>query len=76
MISQEHAKLVLEGLRAVQYSLYPYDEFIRIMKKRIMRYTGNTKVMFFNERKLVIELGTLGVLQQMNATEKEKAGSI
>jgi len=70
MISQENAVAVLEGLRIIQYTVCPYAEFIKILKKRISRYTGKTEVMFYNERKLVIEMGRLGVLQELNGLNK------
>jgi hypothetical protein len=73
MISQENAKLVLEGLRAIQYGTYTYTEFIKVLKKRIKRFTGRTEVMFLNERELVLELGRLGVLQAWHTLEQ--AGS-
>lgn len=69
MITQKNAKNVLEGLRQIQYTVKPYDEFIKILKKRIMRYTGNTEVMFMKEKDLVLELGRLGVLQTLNNLE-------
>lgn len=72
MISQENAVSVLEGLRVIQYSIYEYQEFLKILKKRIMRYTGKTEVMFYSERKLVIELGRLGVLQELNKVKEAK----
>jgi hypothetical protein len=70
MISQENAKNVLEGLRMIQYTVTEYPEFLKILKKRIMRYTGNSEVMFYNEKKLVLELGRLGVLQDLNGLTK------
>lgn len=73
MITLEAARNVLEGLRVIQYGVYEYDDFIKILKKRIMRYTGNSTVMFLNEKNLVIELGRLGVLQDLNTLNKKTA---
>lgn len=74
MISQEAAKNVLEGLRMIQYTIYTYDEFIKVLKRRIRRFTGKTEVMFYTEKQIVIELGRLGVLQELNGLNSQ-AGS-
>ncbi|QFG05353.1 hypothetical protein 055SW001_41 [Bacillus phage 055SW001] len=74
MITPETAKNVLEGLRMIQFTQYSYDDFLKVLKKRIMRYTGNTECMFMNERELVLELGRLGVLQDMNGIGRAKRG--
>jgi hypothetical protein len=74
MISQEAAKNVLEGLRTIQYTIYTYEEFIRVLKRRIKRYTGKAEVMFYNEKLLVLELGRLGVLQDLSGLNG-RAGS-
>lgn len=71
MITSEGAKNILEGLRMIQYGLYDYNEFLKILKKRIMRYTGDNSVMFLNEKNLVLELGRLGVLQDLNNLNKK-----
>jgi hypothetical protein len=74
MISQEAAKNVLEGLRTVQYAIYNYEEFIKVLKRRLKRFTGKNEVMFYNERQIVLELGRLGALQEWNGL-KGRAGS-
>lgn len=66
MISLKAAKSVLEGLRMIQYSVYTQEEFLKVMKKRMVRYTGRTEIMFYDERQVVLELGNLGVLQDLN----------
>lgn len=73
MISQQNAKMVLEGLRTIQYTIYTYEEFIKVLKNRIRKYTGKTEVMFFNEREIVLEMGRLGVLQDLSGLNR--AGS-
>jgi hypothetical protein len=74
MITQKDAKNVIEGLRLIQYSVYSYDEFIKVLKRRLKRFTGNTEVMFFNEKQIVLELGRLGVLQEISGIQG-RAGS-
>ena len=73
MITLENAKNVLEGLRTVQYTLYSYDEFLKVLKRRLKRYTGKTEAMFYNELQIVLELGRLGALQEWSGLKQ--AGS-
>lgn len=69
MISQENAKNVLEGLRTVQYAVYTYEEFIKVLKRRLKRYTGKTEAMFYDEKQIVLELGRLGALQEWSGVK-------
>ena len=73
MITLDNAKNVLEGLRTVQYTLYSYDEFLKVLKRHLKRYTGKTEAMFYNELQIVLELGRLGALQEWSGLKQ--AGS-
>jgi hypothetical protein len=73
MITLEAAKNVLEGLRMIQYTIYERDEFLKVLKRRLKRFTGKTEVMFYNERQIVLELGRLGVLQELNGLNESAA---
>lgn len=74
MITLENARNVLEGLRTIQYTIYNYDEFIKILKKRLWKFTGKTEALFFNEKEIVLEMGRLGVLQDLSGLNN-RAGS-
>jgi hypothetical protein len=74
MITIEAAKGVIEGLRLIQYTEMDYNEFLKVLKRRLWIYTGRAEIMFFNEKKVVLELGRLGVLQDLNGLNK-RAGS-
>lgn len=53
------ARVYLDKLRAEQYAEYTHDEFVKVLKNRIRRWTGDSRVMFANEERLVEELKRL-----------------
>jgi hypothetical protein len=45
---------VIENLREDPWnSQYDYDEFVKVLKTRLHRFTGKDEVMFYNEEKIV-----------------------
>jgi hypothetical protein len=45
---------VIEMLREDPWNnQYDYEEFVKVLKTRLKRYTGKEEVMFYNEEKIV-----------------------
>lgn len=53
------ARAYLDKLRAEQYADYTHEEFVKVLKNRIRRWTGDSSIMFSNEERLVEELKLL-----------------
>lgn len=54
-----NAREYLDKLRAEQYAEYSHDEFVKVLKNRIRRWTGDSSIMFASEERLVEELRRL-----------------
>jgi len=59
-------KEVINGLLAVQWNQYNYDDFLIILKNRLRKYTGKDEVMFFSEEELVDMLHELNIVSFYN----------
>ncbi|MGN7485327.1 hypothetical protein ACTHPB_27795 [Priestia megaterium] len=59
-------KEVINGLLAVQWSQYNYDDFLIVLKNRLRKYTGKDEVMFFSEEELVDMLHELNIVSFTN----------
>ena len=55
----DDARAYLDKLRVEQYVEYSHDEFVKVLKNRIRRWTGDSSIMFANEERLVEELKRL-----------------
>lgn len=53
------AREYLEKLRSEQYAEYSHGEFVKTLKNRIRRWTGDSSIMFASEERLVEELRRL-----------------
>jgi len=59
-------KEVINGLLAVQWNQYNYDDFLMVLKNRLRKYTGKDEVMFFSEEELVDMLHELNIVSFTN----------
>ncbi|SDE59362.1 hypothetical protein SAMN04487777_11740 [Priestia aryabhattai B8W22] len=55
-------KEVINGLLAVQWNRYEYEDFLIVLKNRLRKYTGKDEVMFFSEEELVDMLHELNIV--------------
>ncbi|WP_455920474.1 hypothetical protein [Priestia megaterium] len=55
-------KEVINGLLAVQWNQYEYEDFLIVLKNRLRKYTGKDEVMFFSEEELVDMLHELKIV--------------
>ncbi|MCM3773984.1 hypothetical protein M3225_26575 [Priestia aryabhattai] len=55
-------KEVINGLLAIQWNRYEYEDFLIILKNRLRKYTGKDEVMFFSEEELVDMLHELNMV--------------
>lgn len=43
---------LIERLRQMQYVAYTYEEFVRVLKKRLRIFTGREEIAFYNENQI------------------------
>lgn len=59
-------KEVINGLLAVQWNQYEYEDFLIVLKHRLRKYTGNDEVMFYSEQEIVNTLHELKIVSFTN----------
>lgn len=54
---------IINGLRKIQARKYSYEEFFRVLKRRIKIFTGIDEAVFWNELQVCNKLMELGVVK-------------
>lgn len=55
---------ILKSLHAKQYSKFTYEYFLKVMRRRLRRWTGDTAAAFYTDDQIVDELVRHGVIDE------------
>lgn len=61
-MSQEHAVATIQNLCDIQHKPYTYDDFLKVLKRRLRIFTGMTEVVWYSEIQIATLLTELEIL--------------
>lgn len=63
-MSQETAIATIQNLCDIQHKPYNYDEFLKVLKRRLRIFTGMTEVAWYSEIQIATLLTELEIMNQ------------